>query len=238
MELAWCPVAVGNTHSACSVSLALHSGVWSLLRNTGWCCSRKVGLIIESEAHSFPNFYTLIILVDWDLNNILSWLRCAWEMCGSNELAAEHLSFCSLKQFFFLPVVRIWIPVTVLWHAVTDFMVCTPELTDFMACSPEVMSVTLSCMCTGWCDSMPAWWLCAAPGQTLCPHASSPQGWFLPVVHQPFPLVNKIVPKGLLSTQDNPDVSTYSRDLLTPLLLPWYPLTPPPPAASLSGPKF
>lgn len=93
---------------------------------------------------SFSVFIHLKFFVDWDLNNILSCLGCAWETCGSSELAAEHLSFCSSKLLFFLPGCRILIPVTVLWDAETDFMVC----------SPEVVSVTLSHMCTGWCDSV------------------------------------------------------------------------------------
>lgn len=41
----------------------------------------------------------------------------------------------------------------------------------------------------------------------LC--ASGTQSCFLPVGHQPFPLMEKTVPKGLLNTQDNPDVRAH-----------------------------
>lgn len=94
-----------------------------------------------------------------------------------------------------------------LWHAETDFTVC----------SPEVVSVALS---SGWSDSVPAWWLCCTRAGSVCPHASSPQGCLLPLPHQPFPSVSKTVPKGVPSTQGSPDVSGHSGDLLTPLLLP------------------
>lgn len=61
------------------------------------------------------------------------------------------------------------------------------------------------------------WVICAQAGVTLCCtkadsvhlHASGTWSCFLPAVHQPFPLVDKTVPKGLLNTQDKPDVSAH-----------------------------
>lgn len=152
-ELAWHLVAVGNAQSACSVSLALESGLWRLLRAQDRAALEKYGWLLNIF---FLSFYTLKIFVDWGLNNMLSWLGCSWELCGSSELAAEHLGFCSSKRLFFLPVQLDW-----------NCRYCSlGGWEDFMS------AVLVWCL---WAVHSLGW-LCAsvvtAPGQTVSLHAS------------------------------------------------------------------
>lgn len=182
---------LGTDTDACLVCTALLWRSWVQSLPIAWpygAAVWKVGLIIAPATFLFLIFYILwgffvpglqtgIYLDHAELIKTNEWSppgKCVpvgnWPP-SSRALAPG-------KWLFFLPVIRNWIPVTVLWGAETEITVCSPE----------------------WCPNSRLWtWVICAwlilvqlsrASSSVHLNASGTQRYFFPVVNQAFHLVH------------------------------------------------